>query len=76
MTLTRSRREWIGTGLHIRDELHGLVEIAFAFILMAMSYLAGLNLSAGQYFPALLALGELLGTVVVLEKEARRIERR
>ncbi len=76
MTLTQNRREWMATGLNLKGELHGLIEIAFAFLLMAMSYLAGVNLSAGQYFPAILALGELLGTVVVLEKEARRIEHR
>jgi len=64
------------TGLDIKGEFHGLSEIAFAFILMVMSYLAGVNLSAGQYFPTMLAISELLGTVFVLEKEARRYEHR
>ncbi len=63
-------------GLDIKSELYYLSEIVFAVLLMALSYMCGVSLSVGLYFPASLALGELLGIIFVLEKERTQLEPR
>lgn len=45
-----------------------LEEIIFAIIFLVLAYLSGLNINLGQYLPAGLAMGEVVGMLIYIWK--------
>jgi hypothetical protein len=54
--------------IRILLEEYNLDEIIFAILVLVLAYLSGLNVNQGQYLPAGLAMGEVLGMLIYFWK--------